>query len=352
MDKETFEKIIKIGIQAPSGDNTQPWKVIPSKDLDSFTLFCEKEEIDFFDTKNSALMICSGTFLKNIEIAAQKYNYVAKIQINENENSLEMANVSFTKSKKKLIQKFTDKILFSRATNRNNYSKEKLSEKFNEEVSKLKNKNVDIKLIEHNKKLIKILYKADVIRLENKGAHETLYTNLRYWKKEIETRDGLDVNTLGLPPHMGGISMKIMSSWNLQKFLAFTKLNRIVAFIATKKVLNTSQGIGIISIKSFNKKETIEAAMKFQETWLLLTKYGGFLQPFATLPFFLRRLRFDPKNSFTPIQEKKLGLIKDELFDLLDYSPETDLIMVFRYGKARTPKVYSLRKDIKNFIEY
>lgn len=350
MEEELFFKIIKIGIQAPSGDNTQPWIIKPDKKYESFTISVKKDEDDFFDIGNSAIMIDSGTFLKNIEIGCKLNNLNCEIKINNNSKSLEMGKVIFKKNKNECYCQISEDIIFKRATSRLPYKNERLPLEFQVATKKLNKKYTDIKIsfFEKNKELEELLYFADILRMENFGAHKTLYKNLRYTKKEILTKEGLDVNTLGLPCFSSTI-MRIMSKWELQKFMSITKFNRIPAYISTKKLLESSQGIGIIHINKYNKESIIKAGMLFEEFWLNLTKYGGYLQPFATIPFFLRRLNRYNGEGFNEEEIIKLKEISKKFYKITKINDQNDIVMVFRYGISEKP-TYSLRLEPKDII--
>ena len=47
MEKWALYEIIKAGVQAPSGGNTQPWIIKPLENYDSFILLAPEYEPDF-----------------------------------------------------------------------------------------------------------------------------------------------------------------------------------------------------------------------------------------------------------------------------------------------------------------
>ncbi|MCA9459761.1 MAG: hypothetical protein KC550_04400, partial [Nanoarchaeota archaeon] len=356
-DRDIFCKIIKCAIQAPSGDNLQPWIIKPKSNFNSFDLSLETEKDDFFDVDNTASFISTGTFLENLKIAALEEGFKTEIKFIDNDiNSLNIAEIKFEKTEinKKNNKNELYKYIFKRATIRGNYSKKNLEKEFFKEIEEVfKNeKNCKISFFQKNKKLQKILFKADLIRLITKKAQETLYHNVRWNKKEVEkTRTGLDYRTLGIPA-FPKLTLKLLSSWPFEKFIYYTKLNYLIADGAINKPLNNSEGIGILSINNYSKLDFIKAGMKLENIWLHLSKYDAYLQPFATITFFIRIIEKKNGDGFNEKQIEKLKKLKNELIEETKLPKNEELVMIFRYGKAEKPKIRTIRKNVEDFIKY
>ena len=72
MEKRALYEIIKAGVQAPSGDNTQPWIIKPLENYDYFILLAPECEPDFFDVENYATFVACGAFLENVRYRRSK----------------------------------------------------------------------------------------------------------------------------------------------------------------------------------------------------------------------------------------------------------------------------------------
>ncbi|MBS3071749.1 hypothetical protein J4408_02055 [Candidatus Pacearchaeota archaeon] len=352
MEKPTFYKIIQAGIQAPSGDNIQPWKVISGINFDSFTLKFVKHKKDFFDVNNFATFLSCGAFLENMSIATEKFGFKSIISINNNNKSDIIAEIKFKPNNKAKANNLYQEI-FKRSTSRVSYKKDKLSKNFYNGIKNFqrKNKFAKIRLFDgNNEKLKDIIYIADIIRLGTKGAHETLAANIRITKEEINRRDGLDYRTLGIP-FAQKLTSRLLKSWAFAKLAEKTKLNRIMAYVSTRKLLNDSSGIAILTINKNSKETAIKAGMLIERIWLLLTKYNGYSQPFAALSFFLKRIKLLNAEGFTKKQKNKLIKLKEELYTLAKIENIEELAFIFRFGRANKPKIRSLRRDINSFIK-
>lgn len=353
MDKEIFEEIIRCGVQAPSGDNLQLWIVKPSKDFESFTL-STKEEKDFFNVQNSAVFFSCGAFIENVRIAANQKGYDIKLKIlDEDFDSIDIAKINFIKKNDvNGKDKALFKEIFNRATNRQPYiKKKKLPKSFYDSLNYSPKDISKLRFAIDNKKIHKLLFDADVIRTETYDANETLRVNLRYTKKQVNTRDGLDTKTLGIPL-FSSLAMRFAYTWPIVKSLMFFKLDLIISYIASLRLFKTSEGIGIITTKEYSKSAEIYAGMHFENIFLNLTKYGAYLQPYASLSFFIKIVERDNGKGFSKKQINKLKEIKKEFYKELNLNENEEIMMIFRYGIAKPPKTMTLRKELSSFIKY
>lgn len=79
---EDIREILYYASMAPSGHNTQPWKVTYSKQAGTFTLaFDTSRELTQVDPHNREAFISLGAFLENWKQAAQAYGYTASVTI-------------------------------------------------------------------------------------------------------------------------------------------------------------------------------------------------------------------------------------------------------------------------------
>jgi len=65
--KPIITEILNLAVEAPSGDNTQPWRFVVNKNI----IFIHKRPIEgVHDWGNYNLLITHGTLIENINIAA------------------------------------------------------------------------------------------------------------------------------------------------------------------------------------------------------------------------------------------------------------------------------------------
>ena len=371
MDKDTFNTVLEHGIKAPSGDNVQPWKIAPYDGFLGFDLFTEENNDDFFDINHNAGFMDCGTLLENTRLSALHHGYDAEISLDNDWSSLKAASVSFTPATKKENTSMIDEMLYSqigkRAAQRVPFSRDDLPPDFYKELKIICDRYKDAKLIilknkradaeEKEKTLSKkaeqvkeLLYRTETLRYTVQGAHHTVSHNFRLNKRQVNsTRTGLDYRTLGIPL-LPKATAYMLSSWSFQRFMNTFGGQYLMAGISAKKPLDKSAGIGIITIKENSKSLLIRSAMLWESIWLLLAKYDAYLQPFATLNFFIRRVDAGGEG-FDEKQRVLLRSVYKRFKEIVGMKDLEELSMCFRYGKAPEPKVRSLRKPLESFLQ-
>ncbi|MFH1521987.1 MAG: hypothetical protein ABIF18_03440 [archaeon] len=354
MEKKILYKILNSAIKAPSGNNLQNWKIKLMQKNEGFVLSINPFYKKFFDARGIASYFSCGCFLKNIEITALKYGHGTKIKTYSDGSSLNVAKVIFFMERKGNSGLYSE--IEKRFTCRTPYNKKELPAEFYKDVEKLyfKFKGLKIFFIKRGdnifKKIVDILYKTETVRMFNKSAMVSTSAAVRHSSREVfETKDGLDYRLLGIPIFQKQVA-KMIFNWNFLRFLKKMKIN-LLSYISSKRLLNTSTGIGCVFIKNTSSKSIIEAGMFFQELWLILTKYEGYLQPFATLPFFNLKIEYKDVSGFDNKEINRLRNLKNRLFSILEINKGKKLIMVYRYGVAKkNPKFLSMRKDLKESL--
>ena len=359
MNKNIFEKIISYAIQSASTDNMQFFKVTPSKDYSSCTLEIPQKEEGFIDHHYRSSQISCGCFLENLQLASKKFDINVKIVLDSSSNPLAIAKIDFSKSTQKISEK--ENLLFNmiekRNCNREAYKKEKIPEVFLKKLEKTDDKNINIKITlkEDTKysKLVDSLFACEKVRFYLKEGHKEFYDTIRYSTQEVEEKkDGLDYRLLGLPPVVAKLSMKLLSNWKVAS--GIVKIGGITLLSKTSSydLLHKSQGIIVCTLKKNSKKELVGLGRKFQNIWLEITSQNGSLQPFAPLPFFHYMISNGAKNKFFEEQQQIILSEYEKVEKLLDIAKDQAIGLIFRFGIPKKLKYKSIRKDIKQIINY
>lgn len=353
MEREILLKVLNDARKAPSGDNLQNWKVEVMKNWKGFVLRIGSFEEDFFDIKGMASYFSCGCFLKNAEISALKYGYKMNVSICSDEDDFKVARIVFVKAKSgdKLFEE-----IGKRVTCRTVYDGKDLPVEFYEDVGELRGRYPELESIFIKRgcgffrRIVDVLYKADVIRMFNKFAASSTSSTVRYSARDVEeSKTGLDCRLLGVPIFP---KQSVKMTFNHGVLKIFKKIGfKFPSYVAAKRLLDSSPGIGCIFIKDVSPSSAVEAGMFFQELWLILTKYGGCLHPFATLPFFSLKIEHGDVLGFDDTEVLRLKGLKDRLFSVLKIRKSKRLMMVYRYGFAKKhPKLLSLRKGLDDVL--
>lgn len=340
IEHSVLEYLIRAGIQAPSGDNCQPWKFEIKKNRIDLFLDRDKDH-SFFNVNQVASLISCGAALENIKIAASSLGVEALIQydpdLRENDR---VASIDLIpgKIKKNLLADF----IWERHTNRKLFKKTPIAPELLEAVELAVSSipGARIRFVterEKLKKLTRIIYKIDRIRTEHKPLHEHLMSMIRFTEKEaLEKRDGFPLKNLeaGLA---GELFLKVTKPWPVMNLANKIGLGRMVALNAWQGMMNSS-GAGLLLVDRMDDLGFIQGGRALEKAWLTFASYGIQLQPMTAATLFYLRLIFEQNKTSGFLKQHKEVLIafKDQYHTLFRLS-EKKLqahILLFRFGKG------------------
>ena len=352
---EIIRYIIKAGIQAPSGDNAQPWKC--SFQDNKIFLYLDKDaDHSFFNVNQIASIISCGAVLENMQIAATRFGVKAKIVYlpdTKDENLmakvlLDVANVP----KDPLFD-----VIWRRHTNRKPYGRKPIPESVLRELKDVAKivPGANLHVITDRaelKKVGRIIYKADRIRTEHRPLHEHLYRMLRFTEEEArETSDGFLLKNLeaGLA---GEVFLKATKSWYVMNIVNSVGLGRMAALHSYQAVLNSS-AIALLTINGMEVEDFLKGGQALERVWLAITRKGISVQPMTAITLFWLRWQIEGEESFVKKHRKLLHNVWEEyqsLFNEVNFYEEGQ-VMLFRFGYGEEIKYGTYRKDLKDFFK-
>ena len=353
--EEVIQYIIRAGIQAPSGDNAQPWK-FSFKD-NTILLYLDKEaDNSFFNISQIASIISCGAVLENMRIAASAFALNANINLlpSNTEDDL-MATIELIHNGTSRDPLFAS--IWKRNTNRTFYEKKPIPSLV---LNDLKKSISDISgakiyfVIEKDelKKLAKIIYKTDRIRTENRSLHEYLGKMIRYSHKEaIETRDGLPLKNLEAG-FAGEIFLKATRPWFIMNLMNKAGIGRMVALHSFQSIINSS-GAALITVDGMTTKDFLKGGQALERLWLAITRHGLVMQPMTAITLFWLRWQIEGEKSFAKKHRKLLQDVWEEyqsLFQEVNFSRKGQ-VMLFRFGYGEEIKYRTYRKDVNSFLK-
>lgn len=129
---------------------------------------------------------------------------------------------------------------------------------------------------------------ASQIRFQTQEIHEWLGRSLRFGKQAMQTRDGLDVATLDLPPG-GSLFMRFISDWRRMKAMNFLGTHKFMSWVDSMPVKSAPAIIAIIGQAGF--RETLSAGQLMQSIWIDLNEQGIAVHPYYVVPDQMNRLK-------------------------------------------------------------
>ncbi|MDO8579368.1 MAG: nitroreductase family protein, partial [bacterium] len=342
--RETIQKILEAGVQAPSGENCQPWRFVVKDNLIKIFNVPEKD-LSLYNFHQRGSLVANGALIENIIIASSHFSYQASIKLFPEASSPNLvALVSLEKSepKEEPLYPYIEK----RTTNRNPYQKTDLSSSdihyLSESVHEVGYGEVRfIQEQDAKRELAKCLIASDRILFENRKIHDFLFSHIIFDRKEAEERgSGFYIKELALPPPVEKI-FKVLRNWN--KVQLFNKIG--FSKFAAKgniKLYAASGAIGVILIQNEKPEDFILSGRLMQRIWLKATQLGLYIQPVTGVIFFMQRITGNEAQDFS---QEHIDLITNshkKMLEIFKVNRGT-LSMVFRIGYAKEPKAKSFR---------
>ncbi len=352
--KELFHYLIKAGIQAPSGDNAQPWKF--SFDSDSIKIFLDdKADLSFFNVNQSASLISIGAAVENIKIAAKAHHLNTDITYRPEKDMpgcIVSIKLSYTNENSSILADH----IWTRQTNRRLFDKKTIPPAICSILKESIEEFPGIKL--HfitddpgKKQLGDMIYDIDKIRSEFRPLHEHLNKMIRYSPAEAKKkRDGLPLKNLeaGIA---GETILKATKPWAVMNLANKAGLGKLIAHVSRQGILN-SGGAALITVPDLDTESFIKGGQALEKIWLTLTRKGIFLQPMTAVTLFHNRWQLEGGHSFLEKHRERLPFIWQQYHSLF---PEVDFenqgqIMLFRMGYGKEIRVNTYRKPAESFL--
>lgn len=353
--EEVVRYIIRAGIQAPSGDNAQPWRFSYQNNI--IFLYLDREaDQSFFNVRQIASIISCGAVLENMRLAATAFGLEGKINYlpsGKNNDLMASMKLTYTGREKDSLH---DSI-WKRCTNRKPYDRRPLHQAVLDElvsqVSDISGARLHfITAATELKKVAKIIYKVDRIRTEHRPLHEHLHKMLRFTDKEaLEKRNGFPLKNLeaGLA---GELFLKMTRPWPVMNLLNKIGLGRMVAFHSYQAIRNAS-AVALLTVQGMGPEDFLKGGQALERVWLTITQKGLSLQPMTAITLFWLRWQIEGEKSFLKKHRQLLRRVWEEyreVFPRVDFAKEGQ-VMLFRLGCGEDIQCRTLRKDVDSFLE-
>lgn len=356
LDKEIITEIVKAGILAPSGGNAQPWKFVCT-DNQLYVFHDPHFSHSLLDFNNLGSYVSIGAAIENISIKASVSGFDILVDYFPlNNNRIITAAIVFTQGKSIAVNRYLEKGIGIRATNRELNVRQTLSNNTYDLLKQSINSYPDCELHIIDKEPLmkdvgKILGKAEMLRIIHpRGHYDTFKNELRWTDEEINTGDGLDVNTLGAT--ISEISaLKIAKDDDAIAFLRSVKGGNAFTKMVNKSVA-AAAALGIITVPSYSEVNFLKGGRTLERLWIEANLIGISFQPIAQLVFMLARLEHGRGEGMGKFFKDEFKKLKEEFYSFLPELAGKQPVFIFRLCKADTPKIRSLRRPVETSFIY
>jgi molybdopterin/thiamine biosynthesis adenylyltransferase len=352
--RQVLGYVVRAGVQAPSGDNAQPWKFALSED--SVDLFVDpKADPSFFNFRQLASLIACGAAAENMRIAAAGCGFSSELRpFPAASNPEHVATIRLLGARDE-PEALSDAI-WERHTNRTMYRPSPLLpavvDALEGAVSEFPGASIHVVgEAERLRRLLQVVQRADRLRVMHRGLHEYFHSMVRYSRREAEeTRDGFPLANLEAG-FMGNLFLRMTKPWPLMWSLNQLGFGRVFSAIAARGLQHCS-GAALVTAAGFEPAHMFEGGRALERAWLTLTDLGQAVQPMTAITIFWLRCQIEGDVSFSRPQRKLLHSMWQDyrgVFPGVDFDREGH-VMLFRFGIGRPVSVRTLRKPIDDFI--
>lgn len=324
--------LVNAGHAAPSADNSQPWRF--DWDGRSLSLDIDAESAEEgLGRSHPVVRMALGAVIENMFQAAVaaglsteswQFGYSAPddvplLQVPGYSEGTPSGNVPDW--------------IRHRHTNRGKYSTEPLSDAIVSELSLLTEGDLGLHVFTEAKSIRQLgdlVGQASEIRFQTEAVHRWLEKSLRFTKMEVSRGDGLDVETLALPPG-GGQLLRFISDWRRMKWLNRVRAYKFFAAIEKQQFAQCGAVVIVTGTGSPQKRDWVSAGRLMERAWLLMTRQGVSVHPYFVLPdvFYRYRSNLVPEGLTQQAEEIIRGT--QEMLPAASSTP----FMVLRVGFAK-----------------
>lgn len=328
---------------APSADNTQPWRLRWDGKALTVGYDAVRASNVTFAPENPATLLAIGALLENLQQAAA----TAEIRLESADHSANQYFQLNVSSDAPLPASCANHPLFFRHTNRLPFRADPLPEALSEWLGSQCEGAARVAVLGSSLEIshvARLVAQASAIRFRTREITEWLGRSLRFTPNEVASGDGLDVETLHLPPCGKGL-LRLIADWRRMESFNRWGAYKLLAAIEAKAVANASAILVVAS--TGGQRGVRDAGQLMERVWIELNRQGLSVQPFYVVADQLFR-RDDgalPKGL-----ERDGDLLAAEAETILGLS-DRKLYMLLRVGFPKRTPVKSKRLPLSSICE-
>ncbi|MCL5666962.1 MAG: hypothetical protein M1383_04305 [Patescibacteria group bacterium] len=347
-----IDAVLSQAIQAPSGDNCQPWEIQKTSDgVEIFNVPAKDQSL--YNFRQQASYLAHGALLENFSIAAKHLGFDPDVKLFPDANNLNLV----ARIKLRIINPQPQQLfecIAKRTTNRKPYKNIDLPPVLLETLESAASDVPGVRLmLAKGAQQRNILAKSSAINeqavLENEYLHKFLFQHVVWTRKQLEQlKSGMFIKTLEMPRPAETV-FKMASSWKTVCILNKLGLSKIVAK-QNEQVYNHSAAFGLIVIKNNNHDSFVRAGQALERVWLNLTKEDLSLHPVAGIIFLILRIKGGGVKEISD-KHQKMVLRSYENIKNVFHLDDTDIpAFMFRLGQGGKPSATSPRLPLKSLL--
>ena len=337
-----LQDILALAVNAPSGDNAQPWKFkIDGETISIFNI--PDKDGTLYNYKQRGSLVSHGAIIENINIIAKQFGLMVNIEILPGEVDC-TAKIVFADGES-MPQELFEAIPL-RSTNRKPYEKKLLlPEHKGMLLSSAKDAGGELRLVE-DAEVMKVLSTAlslnEQLLMENRELHDFLFGMIRWTKEEEKQASGLYVKTMEFPVPVQLLLKFVVVHWKATTFLNKIGLSKAIPK-QSSALYTASSAFGAICIRDISDRSFIEGGRALQRVWLTATKLGLSLQPVTALPYLMQRIESRDTRSLSHEHISLIQKAYSYIHTAFVLKGEEKIALLFRIGYGDKPTATSMK---------
>jgi len=342
---------------APSGDNSQPWRVALGADRGRVTLTLELNDAtrarpSLFDCAFVASYLSLGAYACNFILQAESEGCTLA-ELREDAGRFTLTFVPAVVHPAASAAAETAALIRRRTTNRLPFKKDPIDDATRNTLRQLATEK-GLALGEFTgapkSRLAGAFYALDIVRYRNARLYREFLEELRFGSEAVQSPDGLRDTTLGAPPPalLFLRTLRALKNVRLVRALFFIGLERIMALIGCLVPIKNSASVFVLSTADDSPLGWFRLGQGFQQLWLEVTRRNLALQPLGTTLLIYRlerEQRLHETSSFSPADTARLRTTAHRFATefRLDLSRPA---IAFRVGRGPAIENTSLRRPV------
>ena len=346
--------ILQAAVHAPSGDNCQPWRFDAGRHRVTLHMRPEVDQ-SLFNVEQYATLISCGAALENMSLAATRYGFENRVDyFPQPQEPLRVADIHFQTNgtQEDPLQRYIPE----RHTNRSVYDGRVIEE---DVLASLQAQGdsiagVELALVgdrDRRRKIARLVWDADRIRLENRMLHTHFMRMVRFSTDgALSRRDGLPLDNLEAGKG-GSLFLRLTRPWPAMKLANRLGASRMIARISYNAIVQAS-AVGLVRCQDSSPQSFLDGGRTLQRIWLAATRAGLDFQPMTAITLFRLRWQLGAQAAFPHHQRERLEKIWPVYDDLLGNArfPGQGHVMLFRIGYGRRVVCRTLRRPLDDFL--
>lgn len=339
---DVLQHILNLAINAPSGDNAQPWKFKIDGNIISIFNIPDKDGT-LYNYKQRGSLVSHGAVIENICILAKQFGLTTKIELLPDEKDC-TGRITLEEGTRGVQELF--EAIPLRSTNRKPYNKKPLPQEDKEKL--MRSASVaggELRLVEGKEtieKLSSALSLNEQLLMENRELHDFLFGMIRWSKAEEREASGLYVKTMEFPAPVRLLLRFVVVHWGATQFLNKIGLSKAIPK-QSSALYATSSAFGAICIKDTSDASFIEGGRTLQRVWLTATTLSLSLQPVTALPYLMQRIESGDTRSLSSEHIAHITDAYAHIRQAFSLHGEEKIALLFRIGYGDAPTAVSMK---------